>query len=739
MSLLPVPGNPDQIGFEHFRSASPSRAAAAGEVRGNLQFLFGVLSRWRWFLLVFVGVVTAAAYVVVQHLPPRYQAQTQIVLQAPTSASPMSASPLALLGGGGLGGVNNETEVAILTSLNVADQVIGRLDLGHKPFFNPAWRKSDDFWSRLLGGGVQAEASPAEVKAAVTDRYFQSLTVHAGDRSRAVDISFIADDPQLAADLANSLAQVYIDDQVRAHRRAMAQESDWLTDHVEELRQRVSEAQRRLEQFKSQHGVLDANGGTFLDRQIGEYNQQLTTIEISRGEAEERARQLRVLGGQGVAGSTSSAIDSPVLQRLRDEETMDARQVAELSATLRDGHPRLDSAKAQLASVRDKIDLEIRRLIDAAENQVKLSRDQESALKARLDDLNRQFRDQLSSSENLRVLEVDLKTTTEMYGAMLNRLREASALDDRVDAAQARVISPAAAVKRPISPRKGPLVAGACACASLIGLLLAFLLDYLDVGFRTRQQIEEATGMETVASLPELKEARGAVLGTGITQVLRSNPSFVEAIRYARVSLCLTPDSQRGVRGILVTSALPGEGKSFVSTALGLSFAGGGKRTVTVDCDLRRNNPADGPGLAQVLLGVITLDECLREDETTGLWHLPAGQVDGLIDPPQLLASPQMQALYDQLTARFDIVLLDTPPVKLFPDALIVQQLVDKVFFLVRWAKTRREVSIDALKTIVQCGHYAPVVGLTLVDFRQLPRFDYAARVPKQIRPLMRM
>jgi capsular exopolysaccharide synthesis family protein len=272
----------------------------------------------------------------------------------------------------------------------------------------------------------------------------------------------------------------------------------------------------------------------------------------------------------------------------------------------------------------------------------------------------------------------------------------------------------------------------------MIGLLMAFLLEYLDVGFRTRRQIEEATGMETVASLPELKDAKEAGRDD-VARLLKANPSFVEAIRYARVSLCLTPDPARAARGILVTSALPGEGKSFVSVALGLSFAGGGQRTITVDCDLRRNNPADGPGLAQILLGTATLEACLREDKVTGLHHLPAGQVDGLIDPPQLLASPRMRALYEQLTTRFDIVLLDTPPVKLFPDALIVQQLVDKVFFLVRWAKTRREVSIDALKTIVQCGHYAPVVGLTLVDFRQLPRFDYAARVPKQIRPLMRM
>jgi len=710
---------------------------ATGEVRGNLQFLFGVLSRWRWFLLVFVGVVTAIAFLVVQRMPPRYQAQTQIVLQAAPSNAPVAASPLALLGGGG--GVNNETEVAILTSLNLADQVIERLDLAHKPYFNPDAYKNDNFWSRLLGHGQQAEEPLAEIKAAITDRYFQSLTVHAGDRSRAVDISFVADDPQLAADLANSLAQVYIDDQIRAHRQAMAQESDWLTDHVEELRQRVSEAQRRLEQFKSQHGVLDANGGTFLDRQIAEYNQQLTNSQISRAQAEERARQLESLGRHDKgAESTSSAIDSPILQRLRDEEMMDARQVAELSTSLRDGHPRLAAAKAQLESVHDKITVETRRLIDAAENQVKLSVDQESALKAKLDDLNRQFQGQVASSENLRVLEVDLKTTTDMYGAMLNRLREASALDDRVDGARARVISPAAPVTRPIAPRKVPLVAGAAAGATMVGLLMAFLLEYLDVGFRTRRQIEEATGMETLASLPELKDVKG-VGRAEVAALLKANPSFLEAIRYARVSLCLAPDPTHAVRGILVTSALPGEGKSFVSAALGLSFAGGGTRTVTVDCDLRRNTPSAGPGLAQLLLGTASLEECLREDKATGLYHLPAGQVEGLIDPPQLLASPQMRALYQELTARFEVVVLDTPPIKLFPDALIVQQLVDKVFFLVRWAKTRREVSIDALKTIVQCGHFSPVIGLTLVDFRQLPRFDYAARVPKQIRPLMRM
>lgn len=711
---------------------------AAAEVRGNLQFLMGVVSRWRWFLLAFVGLATAAAFFIVQRMPPLYQAQTQLVLEAP-AASAAAASPLALLGGGGLGGANNDTEVAILSSLNIADQVIARLDLASRPYFNAYSRPQAGFFSRLFGGAKPAEPDPADVKAAISDRYFQNLSVHAADRSRAVDIAFIADSPQLAADLANTLAQVYIDDQVRAHRQAMAQESDWLNNHVEELRQRVSEAQRRLEQFKSRHGVLDANGGTFLDRQIVEYNQQLTSAQIAREQAEERARQLEALNRKdGGAESSPTAIDSPVLQRLRDEEAMDARQVAELSTTLRDGHPRLAAAKAQLDSVRAKIGVETRRLIEGAENQARLARDQEAGLKAKLDALNRQLQDQASSSENLHVLEVDLKTTTELYGAMLNRLREASALDDRVDASRARVISPATPVNRPIAPKKVPLLAGTAAGATLLGLLMAFLLEYLDVGFRTRQQIEEATGMETVASLPELASLKKAG-NISIAAVLKDNPSFVEAIRYARVSLCLTPDPSRAVRGILVTSALPGEGKSFVTTALGLSFAGGGQRTVTVDCDLRRNTPSSEPGLVQFLLGTATLDECLREDKTTGLCHLPAGDVSGLIDPPQLLASPRMRELYEQLKARFDMIVIDTPPVKLFPDALIVQQWTDKVFFLVRWAKTRREVSVDALKTIVQCGHFSPVVGLTLVDFRQLPRFDYAARVPKQIRPLLRM
>lgn len=717
--------------------------AAEGEVRGNLQFLFGVLSRWRWFLLIFVGAVTAAAVFLVQHLPLRYQAQTQLVLQAAPGTSPIGASPLALLGGGGLAGVNNETEVAILTSLNVANQVIARLDLDHRAYFNARSGERSGWWDRLLGGGHppeadQADTRAADIRATVTERYFQSLSVHAGDRSRVVDISFVADSPQLAADLANTLAQVYIEDQIRLHREAMAQESGWLTDHVEELRQRVSEAQRRLEEFKSRHGVLDANGGTFLDRQIVEYNQQLTAIRIGLTQAEERARQLESLGRrEGGAEATGAALESPVLQRLRDEEANAARRVAELSATFLDSHPRLVAAKAELASVREKIAIETRRLVDAAENQVRLSREQESALKAKLDGLNRQFQDQASSGEALRVLEVDLKTTTEMYGAMLNRLREASALDDRIDAAGARVISPATPIKKPVAPRKVPLIAGAAGGAVMVGLLLAFLLEHLDVGFRTRQQIEEATGMETVASLPELDDKPSGAMDAA--RAMTAHPSFVEAIRYARVSLCLTPNPERPVRGILVTSALPGEGKSFVSAALGISFAGGGQRTVTVDCDLRRKASSDAPGLVQVLSGTATLDQCLRQEAVSGLWHLPAGTVDALIDPPQLLASPQMRALYEQLSARFDTVVLDTPPIKLFPDALIVQQFVDKVFFLVRWAKTRREVSVDALKTVVQCGHLTPVVGLTLVDFRQLPRFDYAARVPKQILPLLRM
>lgn len=759
-SLTPPPGGPTPLFPDSTRTAPVAAPVAAPYVGGDpareyLQYIFGVLSRRRWFLLVFVAVVAGLAAVVANELKPRYAAETQIVLQSAPGRSAASGIE-ALLGGGS--DLENDTEAAILTSRTLADEIVAKLKLQTVPFFAGAQPRPADtdeaaesFLHWLMSWVPQsyrdALAPPSPTAGAppasnVYDVYFRNLTVTAGDRSRVLTIRFVADNPNLAATVANTLAQTYIDDQTARRSKSSSQETTMLDQRLTELRQHIEATQKRIEAFQSKNGVVDASGVTALQRQAAEYSQQLLAAQLHATDFDGRAKQLQQLaaaGGGGMADS-AAALESPNIQRLRDQEAAATRQIADLAQQYRDDHPRMQQARAELKDIRAKIADEMRRLVAAATNQAKLAHEQEATLQSKLDDLKQKVEAQTASEGSIRLLEADLKTDSELYAALVARSQEASALQQSLGAPSVRVISPAVPADHPFFPNKPMLIIAAAAVGAMVGVLLAFVLELLDVGFRTRQQIEGLTGLETVASIPKLARLVRARRLSDLRDVLREQPVFAEAVRYVRVSLSLAPDGKTPVRRILVTSSLPGEGKTFTARALAVTFALGGKRVVTLDCDLRQKprrwarqtDTGKRAGLADFLVGAVDIDAIIGIDPVTGLHHVDCGDTKNLADAPIMLESPQMKQLMRTLAERYDMVIVDTPPVRLFPDALILQQEVDKVLFLVRWAKTRREVALDALKGVVQSGCLDPVVGLTLVDPKHAQRFEYTGRLPSR-------
>ena len=754
----PSPGGPTPLFAEAVRTPPAVPAGpyiGSDPAREYLQFIFGVLGRRRWFLMAFVAVVAGLATVVANGIKPLYSAETQLVLQS--SAGRSAASGIeALLGGGS--DLESDTQAAILTSRILADRLVDKLQLQTVPFFSgvraPQSAAPDNAGGPVLDWikgrlatlsadllGRSAKKLPdAKLLSRVYDRYFRNLTVTTGDRSRVLTIRFVADDPTLAATIANTLAQIFIDDQLTTQQKSSSRETTLLDDRLTDLRQRIEAGQKKIEAFQRENGVVDGSGTTALQRQAAEYSQQLLAAQLRRADFDARAQQLKQLANAGPAamGDSAAALESPNIQRLRDQEAAVTRQIADLSAQYRDDHPRMQQVRAELKDVRAKIAAEMNRLVAAAQNQAKLAAQQEGTLQAKLDELKAQVSEQTATIGGIRLLEADLKTNTALYATLQARAQEASALKQGLGQSSVRVISRAVPADRPFFPNKPLLVIAATAVGLLIGVLLAFVLELLDVGFRTRQQIEGLTGLETVASIPLLPRlVRARRLGD-MRDVLRKQPEFAEAVRYVRVSLSLAPDGKTPVRRMLVTSALSGEGKTFVARALAVTFALGGKRVVTVDCDLRQRprrwarqtDSGKKLGLAEFLVGGAEIDTIIGIDPATGLHHIDCGDTKSLADAPIMLESPPMKMLLRMLTERYDVVILDTPPVRTFPDALILQQEVDKVLFLVRWAKTRREVALDALKGIVQSGCLDPVVGLTQVDPKHAQRFEYTGRLP---------
>ncbi|MEJ2123021.1 MAG: polysaccharide biosynthesis tyrosine autokinase [Alphaproteobacteria bacterium] len=262
----------------------------------------------------------------------------------------------------------------------------------------------------------------------------------------------------------------------------------------------------------------------------------------------------------------------------------------------------------------------------------------------------------------------------------------------------------------------------------MIALILLVLIERLDSGFRSAEQVESHSGLPALGLVPEIrsKKQRG-----DLQRYLREQPlsPYAESIRNLQVSLALA-DVDNPVKSIVVTAASPEEGKSTLAYSLAQTSARLGKKTVLVDCDLRRpvqheNAKLDrAPGLVELLAQQASMNDVLRKEQNSGMYIICAGEPAP--NPPDLLASQHMRELIGKLSEQFDLVILDTPPVMAVSDARILGRMVDRVVMVVRWAKTRRESAVYTAKQLTEAGARVAGMVLTRVDIRKHADYGFA-------------
>jgi capsular exopolysaccharide synthesis family protein len=271
------------------------------------------------------------------------------------------------------------------------------------------------------------------------------------------------------------------------------------------------------------------------------------------------------------------------------------------------------------------------------------------------------------------------------------------------------------------------IVATAVLGALAVAIGLALALELLDTGFRSIQQVEAQTGVPALGMLPLLRLERGEQPFTRAVDA--SGSHFTESVRSLRTGLMLS-DAERPPRSVLVTSAVPSEGKSSTVLALAAQSARSGRRAIVVDCDMR--HPSIGSalgygrclGLGDYLAGAASIDDIVGFDEATGMHFIAAGSGD--YRPVELLASPRMKRLLQALENEFQMVVLDTPPLLAVSDALPLLREADATLFLVRWEKTKRDTAKAGLKAALEAGARLAGVALTYVDVRKHAQYDYA-------------
>jgi len=601
----------------------------------------------------------------------------------------------------------------VVRSLPAIGQMVGVVDFRGDPVFDPAAARPP-LWRRWLGsllGLSKWHPKPLSHRDLI-ERVRASLRVSVPDGSQLLEVSFDSRKPALSAAAANAAMAIYLDRQRSANLAVLDHAQDWLTRRAAATARSVEALDIEIARARALAGTEHGAGAAPLtDQEAGQLTDSLAVAETDLATA--RAAMQPGHGGTAAAARAAIAADVAPMQARAAEL---ASQLAALSGTEGPNYPAVRAARDALSALRGQIAAATGRQMTAARTAVRADEARVATLKAALAGLRHRTATEsiraapLASLEEQRSAERSLlRAQTEQIGTL-----ESQSVLTRPDA---RVISPATPPESPSAPHTGLIVAGAALLGICLGGLAALAADGLDATFRTGGDVRGELGVPCVALVPEL--TRRTRRGLSVADYARLHPfsPFSEQMRALRTSLWFDPTAPRS---LAITAARPGEGKTTLAVSLAVSLAAGGMRVLLVDCDIRQPSfdsvfDLGGlPGLTDHLAERVGLDQSIHPMTELGLDVMPAGSV--ATDALSLFMSQRLPDLMTVLGQRYDLVILDLPPVFALAEAQVLARVADATLLCVRWSDTPRRVVMAAIGLLDRAGIRLAGTVLTRVD-----------------------
>jgi succinoglycan biosynthesis transport protein ExoP len=653
----------------------------------------------RWRLIVAIPVVfLLLAAGALKIIPPRYKSVVEVLVYDPQRPA-MGMDP------GAAREPDTEainTEIAVLTSSALARRVADTLKLYNDPEFQTrglARRILDRLGISFGGDSASAPVSDAQrltIAAAILRTHLAAERV---PLSYVLAVSAVAHDPHVAQRLASTLVSDYLAGQQQASQAALAQTAAWLKDKLGTLNTHIAETSAAMEKLKLDNGISDAGKGTLADQQISDLNAELMLVRADA--AEKKARLDQAQTGAGTLP------DTPALSQLRLQQSYLIRQEQQLQAQLGPTHARVTAIAAQLAGIKKAITDELAREATDLQNSYDVAMRREHLIETNVQKL-RDVQSSSGAAAKLQDLQRTADADTKLYDSYAARLNDVQSTQ-MLGTSDDRIISPAPLPTVPSFPPQALILFGAAAFGLGLGVALALLLEFIGGAAKLGFEAEQLYGYPVVGNIPfeQRRRLRGAATaepGPSLLQTFMDAPlsPLSEAIRIVRIGLRL-PSLEHGPKVVLVTSAMPGEGKSSVAVLLAASAAAARQRTVIVDCDMRGRTishdfGAQRPGLTDLLSGKADLADVIHHDERTGCYYIPAGT--NMPHSGDLLASKSMVEALARLRRDFDYVIIDTPPMLSAVDALALATMADKILFVVDASNVLQVSIMEALRLL---------------------------------------
>lgn len=635
------------------------------------------------------------------------------------------------------------TQISLLKTRALAAKVVDELDLVDDPEFQSftaairqrlapiGQRWAPAIWASLIGSGTQDLAQRQEV---AIRKFQREMSVQQQDRSHVLQVRFTSVNADKAAKIANTIAGVYLQMQIDAKLRSTNKAYQWATAELRHLKRAVEEAELDVVSYMASHNLTAANGlappiqppserssyGGLTGQQLTKLQEDIATARAQLAGQEAKLGEVNRLQAKGHGyGALAEVLNSPVIIEYRKADAGLAIEEAQLASRYAYS-PVLGKIRAQRAAIATRIAEETQNIVRSIRDNAEFARERVQRMEAMLASSRKEYVGTERSSVELRELNRTAAAERARYETVLLRLSDIEGQRAFVEP-DAEVISGAAVPTRPSYPNK-LVIGGVGFLGSLVvGFGLAGLLEHGDDTLRTGKQIEEALGVRILGLVPELKYRRRhrEPLAT-LAQNTRS--AYVEAVR--SILLQLVPD-RRQPQVILVTSALPGEGKTGMAVALAAVAAGLGRRAAVVDFDLHNPSIARTAGLsvrmglAEFMSGEADFDTIVQVDESYSgrLSYIPLRGAEDC--PPEVLHGWALDKLKETMRGRFDCIVLDAPPALAASDIQAIGTMADKILFVAQWGKTSCSAAAGGLAALSRMGLAVHGAALTRVDPRQ--------------------
>lgn len=710
--------------------------------------LLGVLRRrWRTVGLVTIVVVALGALLTLM-MTPRY-----------SSTATLEISPEEQSGGSAAQSTFNsdelkselQTDISLLEGDGLALATIKELGLQSKKPYNKISNPNEK--------GKPLDLAP-HTREGLVKTFERFIKAENPADTRLINVTAQNPDPAVAAQMANTLANRFIEESLDRRHRSTTQSSYWLQKELGNLKQQVEASEQKLADYERETGLAgvqltgSASGDGSSSVAVSPHNpvtdrlfslsQELTTAEANRISAETVFHLVRTqdpetvlgLGSMSVANSSGGGgtmavtADSGIelVRSLRAQEATLSKQLAGDAVKYGENNPRILEQQQQIGAIHQQMGSELHRISQRAENAYRYAKQNEDNIRGEFDKQQTAAAALNDKTVQLQVLGQEAYSNRALYESLFSKLQAAS-LSSGSRASRIDLVDAGTPSGSPSSPNYPKFLAAIAGSGLMLGLLAAFFRESLDQTVRTARDLDELPQLGMLAYVPTDRQAGLLGEGDAESQLIATPTSpFSEAFRALRTSILFSSGGRR-VRTLLITSAIEGDGKTTVAYNLGVAFAQQGARVLMIDGDMRkpdlhrRFSVARSPGLSDLLGGAsysgasgngggLDVHGVVRHGKLPNLFLLPAGQQPEL--PSELFGGARFDALLESFAGRFDYVLIDSPPMLPVTDAAIIATKVDGVLPVVRSRRTTRPL-LAALAQALQRTE-APVLGFVLND-----------------------